>query len=761
MFNRKLWSFVLVLTLLITTFSTAIPSNALAGQSKTAMQSYVEAMQPGWNLGNTFDATGEEESWGNPRTTKALIDQIAAQGYKSIRIPITWKHRMGDAPDYTIEASFLDRIQEVIDWSLDAGLYVMINLHHDSGWWVINMETEHDEVLGRFQSLWTQISDRFKDYPQKLMFESINEPRFSDDWNKDTPEYFEMLDELNTSFFQIVRASGGSNATRPLVLPSLTASGSQIRLDELSKTIANLNDDNIIATIHYYGFWPFSVNIAGVTTFNQEVRNDIIQTFDRAYNTFVAKGIPVIVGEFGLLGFDKSLGTIQHGEMLKFFEFLTYYAKEKSLTHMLWDNGQHFDRRAGKWSDPDLHQVMAASIQGRSSTAQSDSIYMKKDAVVTDVNIPLHLNGNMFLDLKHGETTLIRGTDYDIAGDQLTIKSALLQSLITRQYGTNATLTAKFSSGADWRFNVIYYDTPKLFSITGTSNAFAIPTMFNGDNLATMEATYTSGGNAGPQDWTPFKEFNYTFSPSYGTNEIKLTKEFFNEVRDGEILLKMHFWSGNIIEYKITKAQNTIVGVSSEEPLAEGAPGKPELSDNNGHANGLQDGNYTVTMNMWHGNNGSVFKLYENGVLISTRLLTDASPTAQSVAVEIAGKPNGSYTYIGELTNVFGTTVSDPLVIVIKDANPGKPVLSHDNWDGDGNYNLMMNMWWGTNATEYRLYENEQLIDAKSLHEATPEAQSMVTNIADRAIGTYTYRCELANAAGVTSSETITVVVRK
>ncbi|KRF07145.1 endonuclease [Paenibacillus sp. Soil766] len=196
------------------------------------------------------------------------------------------------------------------------------------------------------------------------------------------------------------------------------------------------------------------------------------------------------------------------------------------------------------------------------------------------------------------------------------------------------------------------------------------------------------------------------------------------------------------------------------KPLSIGAPGQPVLSSNNGYS-GLKDGNYSITMNMWWGNNGTIFKLYENGVLISTQTLSDASPAAQIAKVNVSGKPNGTYTYTSELINLFGTTASQPLIVTITDASPGKPALSQNNWDGDGSYNVSMNMWWGTNATGYRLFENDVLIDTKSLQAASPSAQSAVTAIAGRAIGVYQYRVELFNAAGVTSSDVLSVTVTK
>lgn len=194
---------------------------------------------------------------------------------------------------------------------------------------------------------------------------------------------------------------------------------------------------------------------------------------------------------------------------------------------------------------------------------------------------------------------------------------------------------------------------------------------------------------------------------------------------------------------------------------AAGAPGKPVLSSDNGYTTGLFEGSYNVSMNLWWGENGSEYKLYENGVLVDTQKLTATTPSAQFAKTAITGKANGTYTYVAELTNDKGTTRSDELTVQVTNAAPGKANLSQNNWDGDGNYNVSMNLWWGTNATEYRLYENDVLIDTQTLKAATPASQSATTELSGRANGTYTYRAELINAAGVTSTETITVQVTK
>lgn len=547
------------------------------------MQAFVEAMQPGWNLGNTFDAKGAETSWGNPETTEEIIRAIRAEGYNSIRIPITWNHRMGAAPNYEIQPAFLERIQQVVDWSLDAGFVVMINMHHDSDW-MFNMPNEREAVADKFRAAWRQIAAHFKDYPHELVFEGLNEPRFSHDWNEDQPLFFELVHELQTIFHEEVRGSGGNNATRPIVLTTVTGGHGQARLNALVDTIEQLDDPNVIATVHFYGYYPFSVNMAGATTFDETAKQDIIHNFDRIHNTFVVRGIPVIIGEFGLLGFDHHLDTIQHGEVLKYLEFLTYYAKEKRMTHMLWDNGQHFDRRALQWTNPAFHRIMMASLEGRSSTAETDTLYFRAGEPVVDTVLPLHLHGNALTDVLAGERTLVAGDDYVLDGEQLTLKAGLLQELVSGEPGDSAELVLQFSAGADWTLHLVSYDTPVLNNADWSKQNFAIPAAFNGDRLKTMEARYPSGVFAGPESWTPYKQFGASFDADYARNMIRLTADFFREVEDGEVKLTFHFWSGEKLDYHLLVKGNKVTGTVPGSEADSSADGDEAGSDSEGGA---------------------------------------------------------------------------------------------------------------------------------------------------------------------------------
>ncbi|WP_242642253.1 cellulase family glycosylhydrolase [Lentzea alba] len=527
-------------------------------RARSAM-AQVAAMQPGWNLGNTLDSTGSDEtSWGNPRITEALLDNVKAQGFKSIRLPVTWSAHL--AANGTIETAYLDRVKEVVRWALARNLYVMVNIHHDSWQWINAMPANRTGVLNRFNTVWTQLAAAFRDFGSKLSLESVNEPQFAG--SSGQAQEIELLNELNASFRDIVRRSGGNNTSRLLVLPTLHTSADQPLVDALANQMRSFNDPNLAATVHYYGYWPFSVNIAGGTRFDATAQNDLTGYFDRVYNAFVAKGVPVILGEYGLLGFDRHTGTIEQGEKLKFFEYLGHYARTKKITTMLWDNGQHFGRTSFQWKDPELYAQIRSSWRTRSGTAFTDQVFTERSSAITAKTIALNLNGTSFSGLWQGNTALARGRDYTVSGDQLTITAQALTRLSgSRQYGTNAVLTARFSRGVPWKLNVITYDRPVLSNASGTTASFAVPTNFRGDLLATMEAKYADGTNAGPNDWTSFKEYDSTFAPDYSAGTTVLRPDFLNTLRDNtKVTLTFHYWSGTKVTYYVTKSGSNVTG---------------------------------------------------------------------------------------------------------------------------------------------------------------------------------------------------------
>ena len=255
-----------------------------------------------------------------------------------------------------------------------------------------------------------------------------------------------------------------------------------------------------------------------------------------------------------------------------------YQARDQHLTLMLWDAGSYLNRHTLEWRNPHLHSYLSSGFTSRSGTASFDSIYLEKAGTIADESLTLNRNGLEFEGLWHGDTALAEGADYTVEGDTLTLTASALTRLADdRAYGVNSTIEARFSDGVPWQIHVITYDTPQISDLTGTmdgipwsqwwgchSSCFAIPTEFNGDELSTMEAKYADGTNAGPHDWTAFKEFWGTYRPDYDAGTISLTPDFFNAVRDGEpVTLTFHFWGGGTVDYTITKTGTTVTGTSA------------------------------------------------------------------------------------------------------------------------------------------------------------------------------------------------------
>ncbi|MEH0448610.1 MULTISPECIES: cellulase family glycosylhydrolase [unclassified Streptomyces] len=537
-------------------------SAAPAHRAQSPM-STVAAMQPSWNLGNTLDAIPDETSWGNPQAAKALFDTVKAQGFRSVRIPVTWTDHQSPTAPYAIDAAWMNRVKQVVDLALADNLYVVINVHHDSWQWLAAMPTDHDGVLARFKATWTQIAAKFRDSPQSLLFESNNEPQFT---NTTDAQGIQYNNELNAAFHALVRRSGGNNATRLLVLPTLHTNSGQAFLDALADAMRSLNDPNLVPTVHYYGYYPFSVNVAGGTQFDATSQKDMSDHFARIRSTFTSKGIPVYLGEYGLLAYPDSNhpSRIERGEALKYYEQLGYEARTAGVTTALWDPGTwaYLNRTTQRWSDPALFAAIRSSWTTRSGTASSDRIFLAKSSAVTARSLTLNPNGTVFQGLWQGSTRLAQGRDYSLSGNQLTLTASALTRLAgNRAYGINSTVEARFSLGLPWQIHVTTYDRPALSDADGDTGGLAVPAQYRGDQLATMEARYADGSNAGPTNWTPFQEFNVSFSPDYSGNRLLLTPDFLNALRDNaQATLVFHFWSGATVTYRVLRNGGSVTG---------------------------------------------------------------------------------------------------------------------------------------------------------------------------------------------------------
>ena len=229
-----------------------------------------------------------------------------------------------------------------------------------------------------------------------------------------------------------------------------------------------------------------------------------------------------------------------------------------------------------------------------------------------------------------------------------------------------------------------------------------------------------------------------------------------------------------VVEFRAARGEGTADPVLSwiavadvaDEPTvpddgATAAPGTAVLTSNDGWDTGLKDGTFQVTMNLWWGQNGSLFRLYREGELVGSVPLTmAAAPGPQRAVVDVAGLPNGTHRFTGELVNSKGVTATLPLTVTVTDAAPGTPVASHDNWDADGSYTVRADLWWGTNASSYRVLENDLEVATGALTAASPAAQSITHAVTGKTPGTYRYVVEFRNAAGATASTPITVTVR-
>ncbi len=314
-------------------------------------QEFVSSMGMGWNLGNSLDpsdctwVSGDleyETAWGNVKTRRELISYIKSEGFDTIRIPVTWKNHVGEAPDYKINDVWFDRVQEVVDWCIEEDMYVIINMHHE-GSWITTASTDYDKVMEQYKAIWTQIADRFGNYSNKLIFESMNEIGFDD---LGTEKGCELVNKINAEFTELIRNSGKNNKNRYLLL-----AGYWTDIDRSCEgAIVMPEDDKVILSVHYYSPAQFAIAEKGTSWGYQETwgTESDFQYLDgqmrKLKESFIDKGYPVIMGEFGCTIKDKDPDS-----RVLYLASVTEYCLKYGICPVLWDNGEEINRVTLEW----------------------------------------------------------------------------------------------------------------------------------------------------------------------------------------------------------------------------------------------------------------------------------------------------------------------------------------------------------------------------------------------------------------------------
>ena len=303
-----------------------------------------------------------------------MIDAVKAAGFKTLRLPVSWhNHVSGD--HYTISEAWLDRVQEVLDYAVDDDMYVILNIHHDTDKEYCYPDKEHlEQSLSYMTFIWEQLADRFGDYDEHVIFESINEPRLVEtdhEWWLDMNaaecvEAVECINEWNQNFVDVVRKTGGNNATRYLMVPGYDASADGVLNDKfVLPTDTAENEGKILVSLHAYIPYHFALQAAteneSIDQFNASEKtstNDIDQMMEKLYAKYISNEIPVVIGEFGAR--DKN------GNLQSRVDYAAYYiaaARAYGMSCNWWDNnaftgdGELFgllDRKTVTWRYPKI-----------------------------------------------------------------------------------------------------------------------------------------------------------------------------------------------------------------------------------------------------------------------------------------------------------------------------------------------------------------------------------------------------------------------
>ncbi|MDR2703055.1 MAG: glycoside hydrolase family 5 protein [Cellulomonadaceae bacterium] len=349
----------------------------------------VETITAGWNLGDTLDSNvgqapasirhntpqRQETFWENQITTEENILTVRNAGFNAIRIPVTWFAMVDD--NLHIRGDWLDRVQTVVDYAYENGMIVILNTHHDESMWSL-FDADRPKSRAVIETVWQQIATRFSGYSQRLIFEGLNEPRTvgsADEWSGGTEEERNNVNILNQVFVDTVRATGGNNANRFLITSPYAASATAPAIEGFVLPTDPAGTNQIIVSIHMYEPYPFAHSMNGNVVNEWSADgvgpggpDAIVDGLERAFHTFVERGVPVIFGEMGALNRDNQ------DSRVAWAQFYVEQARLREMRTFWWDNGGIgltlpgiaqfglFDRRTNQATQPELIAAIMSAV---------------------------------------------------------------------------------------------------------------------------------------------------------------------------------------------------------------------------------------------------------------------------------------------------------------------------------------------------------------------------------------------------------------
>lgn len=478
--------------------------NGVMREGLTALEA-TRLMGNGINLGNTLEACDNnvgiktntplsyETHWGQPKTTQAMIDGMKAAGFDTIRIPVAW---MTNAThlyegDYTIDADYMDRVEEVVRYARKAGMYVIINDHWDGGWYgMFGSESAETRALAMeaYKGMWQQIAERFRDYSDYLIFESANE-ELGGRFDENSPLYcsdsvvtyltdderYALTNEINQTFVDVVRATGGNNAARFLLIAGYSTDINQT-CDDRFQMPKDTADSKLMVSVHYYDPWSYcgASSAVSATKWGKVSDYEYMDQQLAKMTKFTEAGYGVVIGEYGALPCSDGLKDNTLAYHTAFLEACTKY----NLTNCLWDCSGLYKRVSQTFADDDIlamyqekrqaneegqdyADVQAAAAAEAAAAAAEAPVTFLQDAVVVDDQTAL-----AWIMWNDGSWALTHSVGDTYNAD------AISEGLVA----TNAIITGegKYTVGLDFTGTAQGYSASVAFAAIGISNGEAL-----------------------------------------------------------------------------------------------------------------------------------------------------------------------------------------------------------------------------------------------------------------------------------------------